>query len=62
MSIREEREKLGLSQKDLADLLSITPSALCQWESGKVTPRKKQMKLLSLIFRCPESELINEAE
>lgn len=57
MSIKEEREKLGLSQKDLADLLSITPSALCQWESGKTTPRKKQQKLLSLIFRCSVNDL-----
>lgn len=57
MSIKEEREKLGLSQKDLADLLSITPSAICQWESGKTTPRKKQQKLLSLIFRCSVNDL-----
>lgn len=61
MSIKEEREKLGLSQKDLADLLSITPSAVCQWEAGKSAPRKKQMKLLSLIFRCPEEQLRGEA-
>lgn len=61
MSIKEEREKLGLSQKDLAELLSVTPAAVCQWETGRTVPMKKQTKLLSLIFRCPEEQLRGEA-
>ena len=61
MSIREEREKLGLTQKDLAELLSVTPAAVCQWETGRTMPRRKQTKLLSLIFRCPEKELVQES-
>ena len=61
MSIKEEREKLGLTQKDLARILSVTPSAVCQWESGKTVPRKKKTELLSLIFRCSASDLNHEA-
>jgi len=61
MSIKEERKKLGLSQKDLAELLSVSPAAVCQWEKGLTSPREHTAKLLSLIFRCPADELVREA-
>ena len=60
MSIKEERKKLRMTQRDLADALGVTPAAVCQWEKGTTAPRKKQIKLLSLIFRCPEDELVQE--
>lgn len=55
MDIKREREKLGLSQKELADLLDVTPSTVCQWEKGTTEPRERRLKLLTLIFRPSES-------
>lgn len=34
-NLRYYREKKGLEQKELAKLLNVTPTALCNWESGK---------------------------
>ena len=59
MGIKEKREKLGISQTELADLLSVTRSAVCQWETGRSVPRGKRLRLLSLILRCTEEELLN---
>ena len=55
MDIKSEREKLGLSQKDLAELLDVTPATVCQWEKGVTEPRERRLKLLTLIFRPSQS-------
>ena len=61
MSIKDKREALGISQKELAELLSVTPGAVCQWETGRTLPRGKRLRLLSLILRCTEEDLLREA-
>ncbi len=36
--IKEKREKAGISQKDLADRVGVTPSAINQYENGVKRP------------------------
>ena len=36
--IREKREKAGISQKDLAEKVGVTPSAINQYENGTKKP------------------------
>ena len=38
MNIREKREELGLSQKELAEKSGITQSFLCDIEQGRTKP------------------------
>ena len=38
MNIREKREELGLSQKELAERSGITQSFLCDIEQGRSKP------------------------
>jgi len=38
------RRARGLSQGDVARLVGITPEAVSQWESGKVTPTYKNIE------------------
>ena len=38
MNIRERREKLGISQKELADRCGIAQSTLCDIEQGRSKP------------------------
>ena len=38
MNIREQREELGLSQKELAEKSGITQSFLCDIEQGRSKP------------------------
>ena len=34
-SLQETRNKLGLTQKDIADVIGVTPVAICYIETGK---------------------------
>lgn len=38
MNIREKREQLGISQKELADKCGIAQSTLCDIEMGRCKP------------------------
>lgn len=40
--IRLRREKLGLSVKDLADMVGVSTTAVRYWESGRNDPNKTQ--------------------
>jgi DNA-binding transcriptional regulator YiaG len=47
--IRSLRERLGLTQKEMATLAGVTIGAVYQWESGKFEPRgEKKAALVAL--------------
>jgi DNA-binding transcriptional regulator YiaG len=47
--IRALRKRLGITQKELANLAGVTVGAVFQWESGKFVPRgSKKMALIAL--------------
>ena len=47
--VREIRTRLGLSQKELAAKLGVSANSVCNWETGKTTPRGKSIeKLLAM--------------
>jgi transcriptional regulator with XRE-family HTH domain len=49
-TIRQLREEHGWTQLELANKLSVTPSAVYNWERGKSEPKVKQMRALALVF------------
>ena len=48
--IRTEREKRGMSRKELGDILGCTAEAVRLWELGKRKPGKKYVSALARIF------------
>lgn len=50
LRIKEERIKLGLSQKDLADILKVGPSTVSMWEQGKRIPDSDMLIILANYF------------
>ena len=38
---KAQRERLGLTQKDMASYLGTSPLSVWKWESGQVTPRAR---------------------
>ena len=58
MHLKEIRKRKGVSQKELAELLGITPSALCQYEKGKRTPKIALLIKISEVFDCTLDELM----
>jgi putative zinc finger/helix-turn-helix YgiT family protein len=48
------REKLGLSQEALEDLLGLGAKVVTRWENGKVIPGRATDYILRLMDRMPE--------
>ena len=51
--IREARVKMGLTQRQLGELLEVTPHTVWYWESGKSKPTHEH--LVELAYRCEVS-------
>ena len=58
--IYELRIKNNLTQKDLADKLSITSQAVSKWENGRGIPDIEQLNKLSEIFNVDIKEIIKK--
>jgi putative zinc finger/helix-turn-helix YgiT family protein len=52
--ILANRERLGLSQQQLADLIGASVHAVERWESGGQIQQRTQDKLLRLLFFTPD--------
>ena len=50
--LRELRNKKGLSQTKLGELLKITRQAYCHYENGKREPTQEVLKEISKILNC----------
>lgn len=56
------RKKNGLSQKDLANALHVTPPSVCKWEQGKALPDICMIENIATYFNLSFDELYNPEE
>lgn len=56
--IREKRMEKGLKQRELADLLFVTESAVSKWENGKSYPDITMIPNICRTLGVSEKELI----
>ena len=52
------RKEHKLSVEELAELLNVTPEAICEWECAKTSPTMEQMDRLAKIYRIPLDEIV----
>ncbi|MGA2255327.1 MAG: helix-turn-helix transcriptional regulator [Thermoguttaceae bacterium] len=45
-SAKAQRQRLGLSQQDYAELVGVSPMTIYNWESGNSRPRNEQLAAL----------------
>ena len=58
-NIKEQRSKLGLTQKDVAEKLNVTAQAVSRWENEDVEPSIDTLKQLSSLFNVSLDEFLN---
>lgn len=58
-TIKELRNRQGLSQQKLAELLGVNQTAVSQWERGITTPSSHMLLRLSHIFNIPPNRLLD---
>jgi DNA-binding XRE family transcriptional regulator len=57
LRLKDYREKLKMSQRNVADLLEMTQQGYHKWESGVSLPNAKQIVRLCEIFKCTPNDL-----
>lgn len=60
MGIKTAREKVGMTQARVAQLVGVKQSAVAQWESGNVMPRADKLVLLSKVLKCSIKKLLQK--
>ena len=56
--LKEKRLEMGLTQKELGDLLGASKTIVCNWEKAKKKPSSKNMIQLSKILNASMEHLI----
>ena len=56
--LKQLRKKQGLSQKQVADRLNISPSIVSGYETGERTPSTENILALSYLFNCSTDYLL----
>lgn len=51
LDIRKIREKLGVSQESLAEMIGVHPRTIQNWESGSTIPKSKHAILRDLVIK-----------
>ena len=54
-SIKELREKNGLTQEQLGHIASVSAMAVSQWENGRAVPRMGAIQKIADYFGIPKS-------
>ena len=58
-NIKEKRLNIGLTQKELAKKVNLTPSTICDAEHGRINLSINKIKCMAKIFNCTVDELVN---
>lgn len=56
------RQRKGMSQKQIAELLHVTPQTVSKWELNKSAPDYDQLIALSKIYRKSIDALLGQAK
>jgi len=61
-NLKELREEKKLSQRQLAEKVSLTPSAIAKWELSKVDPSASAVVILAQFFNVTVGQLLGVEE
>ncbi len=59
LRLRELRERRGLSQRQVAKSLNVSPGAVARWESGDNKPTMDNLLALATLLDCSTDMLLN---
>ena len=58
-NIKNTRKKIGITQEELAEKLSVTRQAVSNWENGKTEPDIETLTKIAQIFDISIDELVD---
>lgn len=60
MSFSEKRKSANLTMAQAAEILDVTPAAICQWETGKTMPKAEKLPEIAKAYGCTIDDLMKE--
>lgn len=60
LNIKQKREKLNYSQRQLAKILGVNFTTVSKWELGIAYPRFSTLLKLADVFKCSINDLIEK--
>lgn len=58
-NLKEARERSGLSQREVAGKVFVSPQAVGKWERGEATPSPEAVAKLAELFQISADELLD---
>lgn len=62
MTLKELRQKAGLTQEQVAKLIDVDQTAVSHWESGRYKPLAKYQKKLAKLYGVSMDDLIQKED
>lgn len=62
LALYKYRTKKGYTQKQIAEILGVTPNCITQWESGARRPNVVMLKKLAKLLECTADDLLEPIE
>lgn len=59
-TIRDMRQKLGMTQQNLADRIQVSQGAVWQWENGRTKPSVENLVAIARALGCTVDDLLVE--
>lgn len=60
MNIKNIRERVGLTQAEVAKALNVGQSAVAAWETGRALPRADKLIDIAKLLNCTIEELLKK--
>ncbi len=57
--IIELREKLEMSQAELARVMGVCPASVCRWENGERKPSLRLVRKLAAVLQVPLHRMVS---
>lgn len=58
LHLKEIRTARGMTQRELAEALKVSPGAVGQWESGTTKPTTSNLLAMTQVLHCSLDELV----
>lgn len=60
MSFAKKRKEANMTMEQAAEVLGVTSSAICQWETGRTMPSANRLAEIAKTYGCTVDELLME--
>lgn len=60
LNLKQLRLSAGLTQEDVAKVISISRSTVAMWESDDALPRTDKLPMLATLYHCTIDELLRD--